>query len=64
MKNLLRGHSHVQVKDFLSQEDQQPKVALVKIGKRVRSKREENKVVWSSEVEDAKATVDAFLRDR
>jgi len=58
-KNLISGHSHLLVKDYLTKEDEQPKVQLVKIGKK--HKREENKVVWSSVIEDAKQTVDYYL---
>lgn len=57
MKNLIVGRTHIKVKDYLSDEDKQPKVQLIHIGKRIRSKRITNPVVWSSEIEDAKEMI-------
>jgi hypothetical protein len=59
MKNQISGRTHIKVADYLGKEAQEPhaEVQLIKIGKR-----EKNRVVWSSEVEDAKELVhQAFL---
>lgn len=61
MKNQITGRTHIKVSDYLGKEEKEPKpvVQLFKIGKR-----EKNRVVWSSQVEDAKEMVhQAFLDD-
>jgi len=61
-KNLITGHSNLKTKDYPGfKEACEPKVNLIVVAKRVRTKIVENPIVYSTEIEDAKQLVDSYL---